>query len=71
MEVRTSPELGMKSVNRGELRQFKPLENPANLPGRDLNNKSFEQTSREMSAVRPSQTQNTFQVRGSQVDMMA
>ena len=71
MEIRSGAELGLKMINHGETVKFKPKENPANLPGKDLENSQFEQIEREMNATRPSQTKEAYIINGGSVNLQA
>lgn len=70
-EMRIGAELGLPNVNRGEMeRAERPVEHRM-VPGRDLNNKQFDQVGREMTAVKPSQAQNAYRLTGATIDFQA
>ena len=71
MEVKFSQELGLKHINREAVKKFKPVENPGNIPGNDLDNKQLRQINKEAAAVRPSQAQTTYKVEGNTVNFQA
>ena len=71
MEIRTNTELGMKNINREVIKKYRPAPNYANLPGRDITAKQFQQTQKEAAALRPSQTKDIYEVTGSTVNFRA
>ncbi len=70
-EIRMGPELGMPYVNRGELKHAERPVSHREVPGRDLNNKQFDELTRQMTAVSAGQTQNVYKVTGGTIDFQA
>ena len=70
-EIRMGPELGMSAVNRGEVKRFERPVAHRDVPGRDLNNKQYDQVARQMTAVSANQTQNVYKVTGGTIDFQA
>ncbi|MBW7859190.1 MAG: hypothetical protein H3C43_13060 [Leptonema sp. (in: Bacteria)] len=72
MDIRTSPQLGMKNVD-----DFKPLkqgpnvENPASIAGTDTSNRQRMQEDQAASAVRPQDAQTIYKVEGAFIDTHA
>lgn len=72
MDIRTSPELGLR--NTGSYRPLKQgpnVENPASIPGSDMANRQRHQEDRAASAVRPSDAQTVYKVQGAHIDTLA
>lgn len=73
MEIRFAPELGLKNVsfNKPLNEMEPPVRREVPLPGNLFENRQFQQQEMAANAVRPSQTQETFRVKGSMVDFQA
>jgi len=72
MDIRTGPELGMKSVSREVIKKFKPVAAEDHLaPAKTLVNKQLDQVQKDITSIRVSQTRDAYQVKGNSVNFMA
>ncbi len=71
MDVRSRPELGLKSTDPFREMTTKRMENPAKLPGTPDVERQIVDNQRTSSAVTASQAKPSFKVTGQQVDLLA
>ena len=72
MEIRTSPELGLRNTESYRaLKQGPNVENPAAIPGTDVSNRQRVQEDQGAAATRPQQAQTTYKVQGAHIDTTA
>ncbi len=73
MDIKFAPELGLKNISYNKpMNQLEPpvrMEVP--IPGNTSENRQFEQQEMAANALRPSQMQDTFRVKGSFVNFQA
>ncbi len=73
MDIKFAPELGLKNISYNKpLNQLEPpvrMEVP--LPGNPPENRLFRQQEMASNALRPSQMQDTFRVKGNIIDVQA
>lgn len=71
MDVRSRPELGLKSTDPFREMISKRMENPAKLPGTPDVERQIVENQRTSSAVTVGQAKTSFKVTGQQVDLLA
>lgn len=73
MDIKFAPELGLKNISYNKpMNQLEPpvrMEVP--IPGNISENRQFQQQEMAANALRPSQMQDTFKVKGNIVDFQA
>lgn len=72
MHTRIAPELGLKNVNYHKPlnQQDPPIPKEPSIPGQPLEGKLFRNQERAQSAILPSQSIDTFRVKGSIIDIL-
>lgn len=71
MDVRSRPELGLKSTDPFREMVSKRMENPAKLPGTPDTERQLQDNQRSSHAVTVGQSKPSFRVTGHQVDLLA
>ena len=72
MEIRMGAEVGLKkAASLGMPEVKKKIENFANLPGRDMNNRQARNIERTAGALRPTELKDRYKVLGNTIDMQA
>lgn len=72
MEVRLGAEVGMKNAHIYDIPKTKPpVENPANLPGDDMNNRQIRDVNKASHATNPVDLKARYQALGNSINIQA